>query len=214
MLDHEQRQFDLMTVDERTLIATLQDIFLQFVASGVRRQTMSQLCGLDGSLTLLDASKLPALQRSLLSALHCGVFISEADHARYDPHKQANCQHCLCPDDRAHWLQCPRYAGIRGSIENWRDDLAELPDCALYHLLVPRSKLAVLWRDLLWNLEDRTLIFSYSQPTQDLLQEMQHLFLDGTCTEPAHSPLQLAAWAVLNATAAQEISTGPSKGIV
>lgn len=174
------------------------------------RLTMTQLWGIDEYLTLLDTGKMPALQRSWLSALHSGAFIDNFEHARYDGNKQQQCALCECPDTRAHWIQCPRYALHRSRIDDWPADLGDLPDCALNHLLVPRLEQAVRFREALWNTEDRTKLFSRSQPPKVL----NHLFLDGTCTNPEHKPLALAAWAVISAAMASEIAFGPLPGVL
>eukprot|EP00438_Fugacium_kawagutii_P027180 Skav234839 [mRNA] locus=scaffold1428:194544:196872:- [translate_table: standard] len=142
-----------------------------------------QLEGLDGYLTLLDATGMMPLQRSLLSALHSGAFISNAERAKYDPHKPALRTLCQCPDDRAHWLTCPRHAAIRDSIPDWSSDNVNLPDCLIHDLLAPRSQLGVAWRNALWHLEDRTFKFCSSPPD------------------------------VVNATTAKDIALGPLPGI-
>lgn len=207
--DHEQRVWDLELIDGKTLHSILRDAWFQHVSSCIHRDSMNDLEGLDGYLTLLHAHRLPSLQRSLLSALRSGAFFTAAEHARYDPEKTAFCVHCDCEDDRAHWLQCPRFEQLRQSLPGWLPDVLHLPRCATHHLLVPRLSIAVEWRRSLWALEDRTQIFCSQTPPKT----MNHLFMDGACTNPDHTPLKLAAWAVISATTGSPIAMGHLHGL-
>eukprot|EP00438_Fugacium_kawagutii_P008056 Skav223965 [mRNA] locus=scaffold3540:263869:268707:+ [translate_table: standard] len=209
LLDHEQRSLNLLTIDDHTLFTCLLDAWYQYVAASIHRKTMQDLKGLDGYLTLLDTKKLPALQRALVSALHSGAFVSDAEHSKFDFEKTGMCSLCGCEDDRAHWLVCPRFCHHRTTVGNWPPDVGELPDCTLHHLLVPRLEEAVLFRAALWNLEDHSFKFCVNAPPKC----MNHLFLDGSCTRPRHEPLRLAAWAVLNATTGMAIALGPLVGL-
>eukprot|EP00438_Fugacium_kawagutii_P034912 Skav206373 [mRNA] locus=scaffold834:175796:187689:- [translate_table: standard] len=209
LLDHEQRQLDLLQMDGHTLSMMLRDGWLQHVAHKMNRRTMDDLHGLDGYLTLLDTGKMSALSRTRVSALHSGAFISNLEHSKYDDSKAAICCHCLCPDDRAHWLQCPRFEQLRSQISGWTGDEVQLPSCTIHHLLVPRLEAAVEWRSTLWQQEDCTLKFCHVHPPNT----MNHLFVDGTCTKPIHEPLKLAAWSVVNATTGQPVSMGPLAGL-
>ena len=210
LLDHEQRDLDLLTVDTHFLRMTLRDAWFQFVASNARHKTMCDLHGLDEYLTLLDAKQLSSHHRALVSALHSGAFISDAEHSKYDAEKPAVCSHCLCPDTRAHWLQCPRFASLRAQIDDWPLTLDQLPACTLNHLLVPRQSIAVQWRSALWSMEDRSTSFCCISPPGVL----NHLFVDGACTRPNHHPLKLASWAVVNATMGMAIALGPLTGLL
>lgn len=178
ILDHEQRRWNLMDIDGKSLRAVLEDAWLQYMSSCVRRQTMHDFQGCDGYLTLLDSSRLPSLQRALLSALHCGAFMTSLEHSKYDPEQPPFCSHCGCEDDRAHWLQCPRFEHLRTQIPGWHLELETLPRCTLHHLLVPRSSTAVAWRSELWQLEDRTTLFCFEPPPK----MVNHLFMDGLHT--------------------------------
>eukprot|EP00438_Fugacium_kawagutii_P019499 Skav235632 [mRNA] locus=scaffold358:410684:420403:- [translate_table: standard] len=112
-------------------------------------------------------------------------------------------------DARAHWLQCPRFAHLRTGIGGWHDDIVTLPACTLNHLIVPRSELALAWRSALWHLEDRANFFSLVTPPPGL----NHVFVDGSCTCPDHDPLQLASYAVLNASSGEPLASAPLHGL-
>eukprot|EP00438_Fugacium_kawagutii_P019054 Skav215401 [mRNA] locus=scaffold271:59153:63914:- [translate_table: standard] len=154
LVDREERRLDLLMVDDATLQAALKDAWLQTVSARLERKTMTDLVGLDGYLTLLDTQKMQPLHRMLLSALQSGAFVSNAEHSKFDSRKAAVCSLCGCCDDRAHWIQCPRFASMRSWTPEWTDELLHLPDCAKHHLLVPRLPIAVEWRRELWALED------------------------------------------------------------
>ena len=210
--DHEQRTWNLVLLDGQTLRLFLQDAWLQHVASSIKRKTTNDMHGLDGYLTLWNTQKmLPLpLHRSLLSALHSGAFISDFEQSRFDEEKTPFCSQCGCEDDRKHWLQCPRYANLRFHIPGWHVDNAELPDCLVNHLLVPRQPLAVQWRRALWHLEDCTKSFCLQTPPK----ELNHLFTDGSCTPGDHAVLTLASWSLVNATTHDVLAMGPLHGLV
>ena len=208
--DHEQRTWNLELLDETTLQMFLQDAWLQYVASTLKRKTMRDLRGIDGALTLWNTKKMLPLHRSLLSALHSGAFLSANEQSRFDDEKTAFCTLCGCEDDRQHWLLCPRFANLRANIPGWHVDNCELPDCLVNHLLVPRLPLAIQWRRALWSLEDCTQNFCLHNPPN----ELNHLFTDGSCTTWAHADLTLASWAVVNATTCDVVAMGPLHGLV
>lgn len=128
-----------MNIDGKTLHFILRDAWFQFVSTCIRNRTMAGLAGMDGYLTMYLVHKLPSLQRALLSALHSGAFMTAMEHAKYDPEKTAFCTLCGCEDDRAHWVQCPRYEQLRQRSIGWPADLSTLPPCTLHHLLVPQA---------------------------------------------------------------------------
>ena len=208
--DHEQRTWNLVLLDGQTLRLFLQDAWLQHVASSIKRKTTNDMHGLDGYLTLWHTQKMLPLHRSLLSALHSGAFISDFEQSRFDEEKTPFCSQCGCEDDRKHWLQCPRYANLRFLIPGWHVDNAELPDCLVNHLLVPRQPLAVQWRRALWHLEDCTKSFCLQHPPK----ELNHLFTDGSCTPGDHAVLTLASWSLVNATTRDVLAMGPLHGLV
>ena len=167
--DHEQRTWNLALLDHTTLLSFLQDAWLQYVASTIKRKTMCDLTGLDGPLTLWNTKRMLPLHRSLLSALHSGAFLSAHEQSRFDDEQTPFCTLCGCEDDRQHWLQCPRFANLRANIPGWHVDNGELPDCLVNHLLMPRLPLAVQWRRALWTLEDCAQHFCLHPPQMNLI---------------------------------------------
>lgn len=121
------------------------------------------------------------------------------------------CTLCNIEDDRLHWLQCPRYQHIKDAMVDWRPDAIELPHCPLYHLLVPRPHCMVQWRSSLSALDEDGISFLVSPPPNGY----HHLFLDGSCSNDndTHTPLNLAAWGVVNATLGQPVASAPLAGI-
>ena len=209
VMDHEQHCHDLVLIDRKALIGLLEDGWTQYVASKANHATMRDLAGLDHYLTMYDAAKLLPLDRARLSALHSGSFVTALEHSRYDDEKCAICVHCRLPDDRAHWLTCPRFANLRDSIPNWQVDNLELPLCTIHHLLVPRQVQMVDWRHTLLQIPDATFSFSLKPPQN----RVQHVFTDGSCCGHRHSILQLASWGVVSATEKDCIASGHLSGL-
>eukprot|EP00438_Fugacium_kawagutii_P035741 Skav229335 [mRNA] locus=scaffold2596:64523:66364:+ [translate_table: standard] len=207
--DHEGFAWNLLLLDKKTLRIKLEDAWLQYIATQVNHKTMDDLVGLDGYLTKLDLDSMTALDRARLSALHSGAFISNSEHARFDADKNATCELCHCVDDRFHWLQCPRFRHHREAIPNWLQDNVELPRCTVHHLLVPRQQALVRWRQLLCQPRTDQNVFQHSPPESGMV----HLFLDGSCFSHTHPALNLAAWAIVNASACQLVASSPLDGI-
>lgn len=207
--DHNGRTWNLYMVDHKTLMNVLRDAWLQFVAGQVKHKTMHGLQGLDEHLTLLDAKSMSPLDRARLSALHSGAFITAYEHSKYDATKTPMCTTCATEDDRAHWLQCPRFASLRSSIPGWLPDNVELPCCMIHHLLVPRLPRVVQLQQLLYDLAQDPITFCLVPPRNGF----HHLFIDGSCTVEQHQVLQIASWAVVNATLGLPVAHGPLAGL-
>eukprot|EP00435_Cladocopium_sp_Y103_P066420 s304_g28.t1 len=138
--DHEQHAWNLMLVDDKTLVTMLHDAWCQYISAMTKHNTMQDLIGMDHFLTTFEYGKLLPKERALLSALQCGAFISSSEHARYDTSKSKLCALCSCEDDRAHWLQCPRFQELRLAIPGWCPDNVELPQCGEFiHLFIDGS---------------------------------------------------------------------------
>jgi hypothetical protein len=72
-------------------------------------------------------------------ALQSGAFLSDWNHSKYDPSKPQICSHCLVPNTQQHWFECPKFEHIRDEMMEPFNWIHEVPDCALSHLLMPRS---------------------------------------------------------------------------
>eukprot|EP00435_Cladocopium_sp_Y103_P018213 s3515_g4.t1 len=207
--DHEGHCWNLMTMDGKTLSFLLEDAWLQFVAAQAKHRTMCDLAGIDGFLTKLDCRSMSALDRARVSALHSGAFMTSLEHSKYDSTKSPLCPLCNCPDDREHWLRCPRFQHLRNAIPHWCADNLELPVCTLNHLLVPRQKCLVTWRKLLCETTQGDPVFHVLPPKTGY----HHLFVDGSCTNDEFPMLNLAAWGIVNATLGTAVASGPLPGI-
>ena len=207
LYDHVGIAFNLRTVDKTWLLLQLQDAWFQVVATRTKHKTMDGLYGLNHYLSKLDRHKLDGQQRARVSALQSGAFLSNAEHGRYDSHKDRSCSICSCVDDRLHWHSCPRFAELRAS-QNFRaEDFADLPRCFVFHLLPPQIGLERTWRVWLANQPDQVKNFESVEITGDI----QHLFTDGACSRH-HPVVSLAAWAVISASSGHILATGPLAG--
>ena len=112
--DHDGAWFHLYRIDPRFLRTLLWEGWLQFLAGMVNhRHTMSSLTSLDPDLVLWNTHRLNALDRSRLSALQSGSFMSSDFQSKFDATKSPVCELCGVPNGQDHWLVCPRYEAFR-----------------------------------------------------------------------------------------------------
>ena len=207
--DHTGRQFHLLYHDQLLVRQRLQEGWLQKVAHEVRHKTMRDLAGLDGELTLLDHGKLLRIESARVSALHSGAFVSNSQKGKFDVSKTPFCSECNMVDDRCHWLSCPKMEAHRQHFPwNWATIQSSLPDCTIFHLLVPQIPDLDLVTSMLADLPLNWTDFQTSQ----CISGIQHLFTDGTCTREPCSRANYAAWGVLHAGTGQVLSTGHLSG--
>ena len=166
------------------------------------------LHGIDIDLLEATQADLTAADLGRVMALQTGAFVSQWPHAKYDRTKKPVCQRCLQPATQKHWFTCPLYAQLRAQQPGLEDWFADVPDCAMHHLLVPRSPLFLQMKEHLLGLEDSVEIF-LSQPSQGI----QHVFCDGSFFSKTPKILSTAAWAAVNATTSQLIGTGVVPGL-
>ena len=201
-LDHDGLEHSLRWVDDNALDALLLDGWFQHVSTLVtHRRTMSDLSGLDTLILQSKLKTLNALDSSLVSSLLSGAFMSTASHSRYDLTKQADCSICRCPDSQEHWLDCPRFAAVRGSIEGWVDRHPHDSTALRVHLLPSRSPFWTLWKQALAEVPDTCECFESLPGNGD-----QHLFSDGTVAGVA--PYKYAGWGCLNSSTGKIVSAG------
>ena len=175
-VDHDGFEHNLLELPNVALEHLLQDAWLQRVATQVQhRRTMHDLHGLHPELTLLDRNTMTPLELSRTMALQSGAFLSDWNHSKYDPSKSQICSYCLVPNTQQHWFECPKFEHIRDEMMEPFHWIHEVPDCALSHLLMPRSPYEVEMKAYLQALEDTTGNF-HSIPGEGL----QHVFSDGS----------------------------------
>eukprot|EP00435_Cladocopium_sp_Y103_P016937 s4955_g4.t1 len=207
--DHDGLCWNLISMDSKTLRSRLEDAWMQFVASQTKHKTMKDLAGLSGEITMQGVKTMLPPDRARLAALHSGSFMTNFEKAKFDHEKMPMCTICHTEDDRAHWLQCPRFQHLRRRIPGWLPDNVELPSCVVHHLLVPRIELLVNWRKMLYDVQDCTGKFCVQPPVCGF----QHVFIDGTCTMEPHMALQLASWGVVSASCGMVVATGHLSGL-
>ena len=208
LCDHHGHLHNLAQVDLTLLKYLLHDAWLQYIATQVKHNTMSDLHGLNLQLTILPHKRLPILEKTLVSALQSGAFISKSQQAKFDHLKKALCSVCDCTDDRKHWLSCPRFAQLRHKLRLHDGMFNGLPDCTIYHLLVPKLDAEIRFRQYLCNTDDLSSVFldtTYHGGVVDL-------FTDGACRK-VHGFITLASWALINATTGCLIQAAPLSGL-
>ena len=208
--DHDGFTHNLFQISNNGLEALLQDAWYQYLATQVQhRKTMHDLKGLHAELTLLDRACMTPLELGRTMALQSGAFLSDWNHAKYDPTKPAICARCLVPNTQRHWFQCPEYEHIKQEMAEdflWTQDV---PDCLLHHLLVPRGRHEAEMKAYLMGIEDRTGCF-HSKPGPGL----QNLFSDGSFCPSQPRVFGVGAWSLVNATTGEAVGAGLLHGIV
>eukprot|EP00435_Cladocopium_sp_Y103_P028600 s799_g7.t1 len=208
LFDHDHCGFNVLTLDDAVLTELLYDAWLQHIARQVsHRQTMRDLAGLDPSLLEVNSAHLTGLEQALMGSLQSGAFMDRASQAHFDMTKTKHCSLCDVPDTNLHWLQCPRFASVRSSVERWQNhhDFDTLALCS--HLLPSRSPFAAAWKRALLHVPDTSACF-LSSPEGST----QHVFTDGTATS-AHTPGRIAACGCLNASSGEMAAIGHVPGL-
>ena len=198
--DHFGQQHSLWTIDQELLHLLLTDGWFQYVAGQTHHKTMKGLRGMNVHLTTLDHSKQAPLQRLRISAIQSGAFLTAEEHGRYDDSKSRECQLCHTLDDRAHWLECPRFKPQRVLCKIAEHEFQNDPPCLVHHLLVPRLDLESQYRIFQHQMDPG--LHSFEQHT--VVVGRQHLFTDGACCRQ-HPELPLASWAIVHAGTGQII---------
>ena len=206
--DHFGALHDLLNLDSAQLDALLEDAWLQYVATTCKHKTMAGLVGLSSFLTRLDHQTLPAIGRSRVSALQSGAFMTTVEQAKFDPSKKPHCTLCNEPDNRRHWLNCPRFSvqRIRARIDP--QCLRDEPDCVVQHLLVPKLPEEKRMRQFLHSIPRNWNFFRTDEhePTN------VDLFTDGACRRPFKGH-QVAAWAIYHAQQRLVLAAAPLAGL-
>ena len=205
--DHLGNIHDFYSIDSALLDELLEDAWCQHVASTARHKTMQDFKSMSRFLTRLDHAKLPPLSRARVSALQSGSFISQAEKAKFDLSKNAYCDICQCLDDRKHWLLCPRYCIQRLQAKLDVTGILKLPDCAIYHLLMPRLPIELKIKQFLQHVPSEVEYYATETSKAGLVD----LFTDGACRRP-FSGHSVAAWAIYNATSHSVLAAAPLVG--
>ena len=206
--DHFGARHNLQTIDSMLLDQLLEDAWMQFLASSCKHKTMRGLQGMSTRLTRLDHHRLSVLDRARVSALQAGTFMTKDVHAKYDQNKTPLCDRCNEVDDRRHWLCCPRYSTQRLQSRIDTQRLREMPDCLVFHLLVPKLPSELRMRQYLHHIPKDFLYFEEAHGAHTYFD----LFTDGVCRRPftGHS---IASWAIFNATTGQLLAAAPLSGM-
>ena len=156
------------------------------------REDYADLVGCDVELTQShDAGLLPN-ELEYINIARDGAFVADFQRSKFDGSKSHLCPVCGVRNDVSHkYRECTIYEDLRiqhaGLVSQW----ATLPDGFVLHGLVPANP----WKSLLWeafvSLEDTTSVFAFG-PSGGT----QHLFTDGSCSNPTTPSESLAGWAV------------------
>ena len=195
VMDHTGWQHNFCYVDGALLLRRIREAWALVVSAGVKHKSMAGLYGIELNLTLSHIQRLAPVERARVLALNSGTFFPPSQKAKFDKNVESNCPTCGCRNDRKHWLHCPAYVKLHSDFpEEWRTQVSGLPDCFVYHTLIPyQAQLHVLEEfhatiDCTWTDHD-----SY-----ELAEGVQHLFTDGSCYDGRICYLARSAWAVIH----------------
>ena len=207
--DHDGLHCNLLQLDQGTLDMLLYEAWLQWLAKQVsHRKSMKDLRGLDPYLTRLDHHRLVPKDFARVMALQSGSFITTPQQAKFDKTKDPLCSVCAVPDTLEHWFTCDALAELRTDDPSIFSLPVRLPDCAIHHLLVPRSPWTQRIKHHFHNLPIQEDCF-LSSPSEGV----QHIFTDGSCFTGATPMLSSAAWAAINASTGAPIVAGHQRGM-
>ena len=208
IIDHDGIPHDMALLDSRLLERSLHEAWLQHVSRvAKKRHLMADLDGLDLAIAPLSSSEHSALDLARLRALQAGTFLAAASQAKFDLSKRSRCRFCGQPDTHVHWLSCPGYVDHRPT--PWPTDLDSWPLSLRAHLLPSRNPHTHDIKVHLHTLHTAKVAF-FSEPTSG----PQHLFTDGALQRHSDSWLNLASWAVVNASSGLPVSSGPLPGLL
>ncbi|CAE7466734.1 unnamed protein product [Symbiodinium sp. CCMP2592] len=210
--DHEGLVLDLLAAPQLLLRHRLEHGWLQFVAFAHRhRDTMRDLSGIEPSLLHADIDSLTPVNAARLASLRAGAFIFGHQQAKFDVTQTGFCELCLVPDDAEHRVcSCPRFSDIRRSHEWVCEMWPRLPISFTHHLLPPANPHLSRVRSQLHNLVDDSGVFF----CEGFGIGWQHLFTDGSCSDPGSPDLALAAWGVVHAGLARPVACGHVPGLL
>ena len=205
---HDGVTHHLFDADARVLQLDLQDAWHQQVARRVcHRATMSDLEGIDPTLSRLDAPQQTAGDQGLISMLQSGAFLSASSHAKFDLTKSEECIHCGELDTVAHWTLCQGYVDFRPDT-GWPLDFPDWPLSLVAHGLPSRNPHVSDLKRLL-----ATEVRGDFQFLTKSTLGRQHVFTDGSL-QPHDNPwLRRGAWAALNSTTGLPIAMAPLAGL-
>ena len=177
----------------------------QHVAESLlHRQDYAGLQGMDHHASFRGLHKLNLADYELLNCIRDGTFHLRSFKAKFDASVDALCPYCDLADTLRHRaLTCPFYEDAR----------QQFPDCVTFwdshatalthHGLCSANP----WQWKYWAaLEDIS-----SEPCWHVYPDaapVQHLFTDGSCSQPTRPELALSAWAVVSANHGRPIASG------
>lgn len=156
------------------------------------RADYADLDGCDVELTQsFDHTLLPN-ELEYVNIARDGAFTTDSQKSKFDNRKGQLCPVCGTKNDIFHkYRTCEIYNDIRAAHSTLIAQWARLPDAFTLHGLVPANP----WRCLLWealvSLPDTTTVFAFG-PSGGT----QHVFTDGSCSNPTIESESLASWAV------------------
>ena len=209
--DHDGCCFNLHLISSTTFDRLLCDAWCQKLSRDVgTRKDFAGLRGLQWPASRHE-TRLSALDSARINSLREGVFLSGAQHGRYDRVKGSLCGFCQQEDTLEHrCMSCPVTAGARTAhpraVQMWPTASVALRE----RLLPSRNPFAAARKCQLWELADRPVLF---EEVPDSSSDWVDLFSDGSCRDPNNPEIALAAWSLVSATHERVLALGALGGI-
>ena len=201
---------DWLEMNEKTLYDLVKDAWMWKVYLEVSHRKDSEgLQGIDHRVVMQARNKIKPHGLSSIFRLQDGTFVEPSQHVKYDLGKVTTCNQCGGEDSTEHrCTSCPgrhqiylQYAQI---LQKW----TSFSKAKRIHLLPSQDPFWIPFKALVCQAEDQWIRVPCRFEPQHC-----HLFTDGSCHGSRRRSYQLAAWAVVSATADACVAKGALGGI-
>ena len=202
----------LGTVDFAVLKMVAEYAWRQFLVRSVSKR--KDFCDLDGINTEASFFQIKELDKSSSELLNCirdGTFFLNSTKAKFDESVPATCRCGLGIDTIAHRaLECPLLLRTRQQFQDVVDMWSYLPVSMTHHGICSQNPFQFdYWNEL--------CSISWEPPAWrhgPVGNGIQHLFTDGSCSDPASPLLALAGWSVVSADFGEPLGVGLLPGVL
>eukprot|EP00435_Cladocopium_sp_Y103_P055110 s1486_g18.t1 len=150
-------------------------------------------------------------QSELLNCVKDGTFYTGVVKSKFDTAHTAHCSCGLGLDTTEHRaLVCPKFQSVRQNFLDMTQMWFYLPDCLTMHGLCPRNPFQIPYWTALSQTAWTPPQWQGGRPSDHL----QHLFVDGSCSDPGQPEFALAGWSVVSVELECPVGAGLLPGCV
>ena len=195
--DHMGLQIDVLTCPVQELKHRLLEAWQHRVLGIVQqRKTFAGAPFMHPGITTARMHTHPPEAQAVLRTALNGTFFTADRLAKRDPTASSNCRFCQAEDSQVHrqWL-CPFFASCRTHLgADQIRTILEMPAVVANHAWLPEPPSLKLFREACLSIPDETHMFAWPSAVEDLI----HLFTDGSCLAPSNMACKLASWGVVS----------------